>query len=135
MTLLQHQLTETVLLLFIFIPFLQSGIDKIIDWNGNLSWLKSHFAKSPLKNMVPLLLGIILIMEIASAICALWGLYELWVNHSHLIALYAASLSCVTLLMLLLGQRVAKDYDGARTIVIYLVPAVFLLFLLEKSML
>jgi hypothetical protein len=35
--------------------------------------------------------------------------------------------------MLLFGQRVAKDYDGARTIVIYLVPAVLLVFFLEMS--
>jgi hypothetical protein len=26
--------------------------------------------------------------------------------------------------MLLFGQRLAKDYDGARTIVIYFIPAV-----------
>jgi hypothetical protein len=36
---------------------------------------------------------------------------------------YACMVSCVTLLLLLFGQRVAKDYDGARTIVIYLIPA------------
>jgi len=35
------------------------------------------------------------------------------------------------LLMLLFGQRVAKDYDGARTIAIYFIPAVILVFLLQ----
>ncbi|MDX1365844.1 MAG: DoxX family protein, partial [Arenibacter latericius] len=33
--------------------------------------------------------------------------------------------------MLLLGQRIAKDYDGARTIAIYFIPTVFLVFLLQ----
>ena len=35
------------------ILFLQSGLDKIFDWKGNLSWLKSHFGSSPLKSVVP----------------------------------------------------------------------------------
>ncbi|MCW1953471.1 MAG: DoxX family protein, partial [Flavobacteriia bacterium] len=127
MELFQYPLTETILLLFVFITFFQSGLDKISDWNGNLSWLKSHFAKSPLKNMVPLLLAIVLLMEIATAVCSVWGMYDLLANNERTVALCAASLSCVTLLMLLFGQRMAKDYDGARTIVIYLVPAVLLL--------
>lgn len=131
---LQNHLTETVLILFIFITFFQSGLDKITDWNGNLSWLKSHFAKSPLKNMVPLLLGVVVLMEIATAVCCVWGLYDLLANNERAVALCAATLSCVTLLMLLFGQRMAKDYDGARTIVIYLVPAILLLFFLETNL-
>ncbi len=134
MELFQYPLTETILLLFVFITFFQSGLDKISDWNGNLSWLKSHFAKSPLKNMVPLLLAIVLLMEIATAVCSVWGMYDLLSNNERTVALCAASLSCVTLLMLLFGQRMAKDYDGARTIVIYLVPAVLLLFFLEINL-
>lgn len=134
MEFIQYHLTETVLLLFVLITFLQSGIDKITDWNGNLSWLKNHFANSPLKNMVPLLLAIVLLMELATAFCSVWGLYDVLANNERTMALYAATLSCVTLLMLLFGQRMAKDYDGARTIVIYLVPAVLLLFFLEMEM-
>jgi hypothetical protein len=33
--------------------------------------------------------------------------------------------------MLLFGQRLAKDYDGARTIVIYFIPAVMAVLLLS----
>jgi hypothetical protein len=35
------------------------------------------------------------------------------------------------LILLLLGQRLAKDYDGARTIAIYFVPAVLAVFWLS----
>ncbi|MBT8323634.1 MAG: DoxX family protein, partial [Eudoraea sp.] len=56
-------LTETLLLVFIAITFLQSGLDKIVDWKGNLGWLKGHFAKSPFRNLVPQLLLIILLVE------------------------------------------------------------------------
>ncbi|MGB5361231.1 DoxX family protein [Eudoraea sp.] len=120
-----------LILLFLIITFLQSGIDKIIDWKGNLGWLKGHFKDTPLKNLVPLLLATILLMEvIAGALCAL-GLYQLIFIGEGTFAFYGAILSCIALLMLLFGQRVAKDYDGARTIAIYFIPAIFLVYLLQ----
>jgi hypothetical protein len=50
---------------------------------------------------------------------------------STVMALYGANLSCLTLIFLLFGQRIAKDYDGARTIVIYFVPAVLAVYMLS----
>lgn len=35
--------------LFLAILFLQSGLDKIIDWKGNLTWLKGHLSNLHLK--------------------------------------------------------------------------------------
>jgi hypothetical protein len=35
--------------------------------------------------------------------------------------------------MLLFGQRMAKDYDGAKTIAVYFIPAVFLVYLLQVT--
>lgn len=127
---LHQNITEILLLLFIVITFLQSGLDKITDWKGNLSWLKGHFSKTPLKNMVPLLLGIVLLTEVVAGIlCAIGIVQFIMQGESHL-ALCGAILACLTLLMLLFGQRVAKDYDGARTIAIYFIPVVFLVWVL-----
>jgi len=123
---------EIILLLFVIITFLQSGLDKVFDWNGNLSWLKGHFKDSPFKNMVPLLLGTVTVIEIAAGILSAIGMMQLFTNSSKTMALYGAITSCIALLMLLFGQRMAKDYAGAQTIVIYLVPAVFLVFLLQQ---
>jgi uncharacterized membrane protein YphA (DoxX/SURF4 family) len=131
---MQHLLnnaTEILLLLFLVITFVQSGLDKITDWNGNLAWLKGHFAESPLRNMVPLLLGIVLVLEMVSGILCAIGVYQFVVAGESSLALYGALLACIALLMLLFGQRMAKDYDGARTIAIYFIPAVFLVFLLQ----
>jgi uncharacterized membrane protein YphA (DoxX/SURF4 family) len=123
--------TEIVLLIFLVITFLQSGIDKVKDWKGNLSWLKGHFSKSPFKNSVPLLLATITIVEIAAGVLCLAGMIHLLLHDNKTFALYGALTSCLALLMLFLGQRINKDYVGAQTIVIYLVPTVFLLFLLQ----
>ncbi len=124
-------LTETLLLIFLAITFLQSGLDKIFDWKGNLGWLKGHFASTPFKNVVPQLLLIILMVEVLAGLFSLAGIAELYITGGTRLALTAALLACLGLLMLLLGQRIAKDYDGARTIVIYLMPAIFLLYLLQ----
>jgi len=123
--------TELLLLLFVIITFLQSGIDKLVDWGGNLGWLKGHFAKSPLKGVVPLLLVIVLIMELAAAILCAIGFFQIIIGSGTTLAFYGAILSCISLLMLLFGQRMAKDYAGAMTIAVYFVPAIFLVFLLQ----
>lgn len=123
--------TEILLLLFLIITFLQSGIDKVYDWQGNLSWLKGHFAETPLKNLVPVLLVTVLLVEVVAGLLCLIGLYQLVMLDNSTIAFYGAVLSCVALLMLLFGQRMAKDYDGAKTIAVYFVPAIFLVFLLQ----
>ena len=64
---------ELLILLFLIVTFFQSSIDKITDWNGNLEFIREHFQNSPLKNMVPLLLGIILLMEFAASLLMIVG--------------------------------------------------------------
>lgn len=122
---------EILLLLFLTITFLQSGIDKILDWRGNLDWLTGHFSKSIFKGMVPGLLGIVLVMEMLSGILAGVGAFQFIVDGESSYGFYGAFLSAITLLMLLLGQRIAKDYAGAQTIVVYLIPTLFLLYLMQ----
>ncbi|NAS10995.1 DoxX family membrane protein [Poritiphilus flavus] len=124
--------TEILLLIFLIITFLQSGIDKVFDWTGNLNWLKDHFSDTPLRNLVPVLLGTVLLVEVSAGILCAIGLYQLLIIGESTMALYGAILSCVALLMLLFGQRMAKDYEGAKTIAVYFVPAIFLVFLLQS---
>jgi len=104
---------------FIAIVFLQSGIDKVIDWKGNLSWLKGHFEKSPLGGVVAPMLGIVTIAEIATGLMAVCGLFCLFACKDATCIKYAIALGLLSLLMLLFGQRIAKEYDGAKTIAIY----------------
>jgi len=124
------QITPILLLLLLTITFLQSGYDKIKDWKGNVSWLKGHFSGTIFANSVPLALFIILILEIFSGVLCISGIIELFTSPTSEIGYYGAILSCITLLFLLFGQRIAKDYDGARTIVIYFIPAIMAVYLL-----
>ena len=120
-----------LLLAFLAITFIQSGYDKLFYWKDNLDWLTGHFAKTQLKNLVRLALLNILVLELISGILCVVGGIELFVSNGRTFGLYGAVFSCITLLMLLFGQRLAKDYDGARTIVIYFIPAVMAVLLLS----
>jgi len=122
------QIASLLVLAFLAITFLQSGYDKIKDWKGNVSWLTGHFANTILEKQVPLALGAILLLEIVSGVLCVSGIIQNLMQDVVIkgLGFYGAVLSCITLLMLLLGQRIAKDYDGARTIVIYFIPAVIL---------
>ncbi len=120
-----------LLLAFLAITFIQSSYDKLFYWKDNLDWLKGHFAKTQLKNLVPLALLNILILELISGILCVVGGIELFINNGRTFGLYGAVFSSISLLMLLFGQRLAKDYDGARTIVIYFIPAVMAVLLLS----
>ena len=124
--------TELLLLLFLIITFLQSGLDKIFDWKGNLSWLKGHFLKTPLKAMVPFMLSTVLFFELLAGVLCLIGFFQIAFSTGGKMAFFGAIAACIALLMLLFGQRMAKEYEGAKTIVIYFVPAIFLVFLLQN---
>ncbi|CAM3959821.1 MULTISPECIES: DoxX family membrane protein [Flavobacterium] len=126
-----NNITSILILIFLAITFLQSGYDKLFNWKDNVDWLKGHFSKTPLKNQVPLALANILVLELISGILCVVGCIELFVNNGRIFGFYGAVFSCITLLMLLFGQRIAKDYDGARTIVIYFIPAILAVYWLN----
>lgn len=119
-----------ILLLFLAITFLQSGYDKINDWKGNVEWLTGHFSKTFIRNNVPASLGLILVLEILAGALNIIGVLQLVITEGVRsdFGLLGAVMSCVTLLFLLFGQRIAKDYDGARTIVIYFIPAILAVY-------
>jgi uncharacterized membrane protein YphA (DoxX/SURF4 family) len=121
--------TTTIISIFLAILFLQSGIDKIVDWNGNLDWLKGHFSKTPFKNVVPMMLFTVLILEVCSGFLNLIGAYMIIIEGSNIIATYGLMLSALSITMLFFGQRIAKDYEGAATLVIYFILICFGLFL------
>lgn len=118
--------------LFLAILFLQSGLDKVLDWKGNLSWLKSHFAKSLLKDIVPLLLATITVFEVAAGVVSVIGAAVIMWNQQTHIALLGAQLSAISILMLFFGQRMAKDYAGAATLVPYFILTLMAIWILGK---
>lgn len=131
MELFNGQSAIILTLLFLIVTFLQSGIDKITDWKGNISFITDHFKNSPLKNMVSILVGTVLIFEVVASILMLIGIYQLATNGGKEIALVGAEISSISLIFMLIGQRLAKDYAGAMTLAVYFIINVFALYLLQ----
>jgi hypothetical protein len=114
------------------ILFLQSGIDKILDFKGNLAWLKGHFAKSPLAGQVAPMLGVITLTETAAGALAAVGAVMLAIDGSKSLGLYAAQLCALNIVMLFFGQRLAKDYAGAASLVPYFILSVGAIVLMAQ---
>ena len=115
--------------LLVAILFIQSGLDKVFDWSGNLGWLKGHFEKTFMGGMVPLLLATITVMEVATGLLSAAGIVYFLLAGSLKLIFYAAALGTLSILALFFGQRIAKDYPGAATLVPYFILMIILIYL------
>jgi putative oxidoreductase len=122
-------IVEKVIILFIgaffSILFIQSGLDKVFNWKSELAFNKEHFSKTFLKPTVPLMFTMLTMLELSSGLISLVGLIIYLLNRGHdgLISFIANCMCTVTLLCLFLGQRIAKDYAGAQSLVSYFIVA------------
>ena len=116
---------------FFAVLFLQSGLDKVFDWKGNLGWLTGHFAKSPLRGVVPLMLAVVTVMEVGAGALSAVGFVQLLASGEARVALFGVALAGVALLSLFFGQRLAKDYAGAGALVPYFLMVLAGLWLLR----
>ena len=69
--------------------------------------------------MVPLLVTIITLLELVAGILSGIGCVLILLGASSLLGFYGAVLSAISLIALFFGQRMAKDYAGAATLVPY----------------
>lgn len=115
--------------LFVAILFIQSGLDKVFNYKGNLEWLTGHFAKSPLRGTVPMMLPVITAMEVATGVLAAVGIIYLIVTGVATLIFWASVLGAASLTALFFGQRVAQDYPGAAVLVPYLLLVLVMMYL------
>lgn len=121
---------QALVSVFLAILFIQSGLDKVFDWKGNLEWLKGHFANSFLAGMVPLLLGTLTLFEVSAGVVSAVGVVEVLIYKTYCFAFLGTLLSAVSLVMLFFGQRIAKDYAGAGGLVPYFILVIIDLYFL-----
>ena len=112
-----------LVLVFFLIVFIQSGLDKIFDYKGNLNFLKDLLKIYFSPTLIELALISVTILELTSGILCLIGIINFIFNDSNFIGLIGLIIGSIALLVLLFGQRVSKNYDGAKTIAIYFILA------------
>lgn len=120
---------RSLVTIFVSILFIQSGIDKVINWKGESDFYKSHFSKTFLKNTIPLLMPIITISEILAGFLSFIGLLVYWFTGNTDLAILGMLLSSLSIIQLFLGQRIAKDFAGAAVLVNYFILTIIGLYL------
>ena len=118
------------ILLFFIITYFLSDLEKLTDWKGTVAYYSNHFEKIILQKMISLLLIKVVIFEISAVILLTIGLYYLVIENTFIVAKVGLEISAITLLMFLVGQRLAKDYPGAMNITVYFILNVFGLYLI-----
>ena len=119
--------------LLVSILFIQSGLDKVFDWRGNLEWLTGHFSKTIFAKTVPPMLATITIMELAAGFLSLAGLIYFFASGSLVLIFYASIIGAAAITALFFGQRVAKDYAGAAILVPYFILLVLIMYLTRSG--
>jgi diacylglycerol kinase len=117
---------------FLAVLFLQSGIDKVVDRNGNRAYLDEHFARSPLAGTVGPMFLFITILEVSAGALSGVGCILLLLTHDSMVAFLGAVVAGINIIALFLGQRVAKDYAGAAALVPYFLLTLAAIYLLAE---
>ena len=115
--------------LFTAILFIQSGLDKVFDWKGNLEFLTAHFSKTFVAGTVPIMFATITVLEIATGAVAAGGFVKCLLTGDTTYIFAASILGSATLTALFFGQRIAKDYPGAAVLVPYFLLMLAMMFL------
>ena len=114
---------------FVAVLFIQSGLDKVFDWKGNLEWLTGHFSKTFVAGTVPMMLATITVMEVATGFLSAAGIIYFLATGSPAVMFAAGALGAVSITALFFGQRLAKDYAGAAVLVPYFIVMLALMLL------
>ena len=112
-----------LILCFFTIVFLQSGLDKVFDKKGNLDYLYSLLGSVFSKNIIRFAFYNVTLLELISGLLCAAGLFDYFLSASSLFGLIGLIVGSLALLILLFGQRVSKNYDGAKTIAVYFILA------------
>lgn len=112
-------LLQILFALMISILFVQSGLDKVFNWKAEQDFYSSHFSKTILKGMAPVLMPVITIFELAAGFLTAIGLLiQLFTGQTELVFL-GLLFAALSIIQLFLGQRIAKDFAGAASLVPY----------------
>ena len=115
------QIPLIFVLAFLSIVFIQSALDKIFNWKGNLEFTASTLTSKFPPRLVRFALLNVLLLEFAGGFGSLGGVVEIMVGSSLFMSKIGTITSSTALLILLLGQRISQNYVDAKTIVIYFI--------------
>ena len=115
--------------LFVGIIFTQSGLDKIFNWEGELDFITEKFSKTALSNFSIIGLIQVTILETLSGLLSLFGSIMVLFYDDESYGIIGLILAAGSFSILMAGQRISKDYDGAAALVPYFLLTMIGLFM------
>ncbi len=106
---------------FLATIFLQSGLDKILNWNSELDWMSKQFENTPLASSLQIGLFVVTILEILGGGLSALGILWILFRDGHSVGLLGAMFCSFSLCILMFGQRISKNYEGAASLVPYFI--------------
>ena len=116
---------------FLAAIYLQSSIDKIVDWQGNLEFMAEHFASTPLAGSFRYGLVVVTVAELLAGVLSAVGVVYLLLGWSAVPGMVGALFAGISSCILMAGQRLAKDYVGAAALVPYFLIAIIGLYIYQ----
>jgi hypothetical protein len=122
------KIIQALISLFAGVLFLQSGFDKVFDFKGNKNYIQSVFSKTFLNSFSGILFVIIITLEVLAGLASFFGAIFYFVEGQKDFVILGLELSLLSIFCLFTGQRIAKDYAGAASLVGYFLLIAFGLF-------
>ncbi|MFK8281174.1 hypothetical protein [Capnocytophaga cynodegmi] len=107
--------------LFLIITFGYSAFEKIVDFRKSVIYYRDYLSDTFLEKYIAIILIFVIAAEVISTILFLVGIFEIFSLGAVFYGFYGLVIASSTLLCFLFGQRLAKDYEGARGIAIYFI--------------
>ena len=113
---------------FLAAIYLQSGIDKIVDRQGNLDFMGEHFSGTVLAGSFRYGLAVVTVTELLAGALSAAGVAWLLLGWGIVPGIVGALFASVSTCILVTGQRLANDYIGATALVPYFLVAIIGLY-------
>lgn len=126
-------MTLVFVFIFLAITFGYSAFEKMVDFRGSVAYYQTYLASTFLGKYVRPMLFLIIGIEAIATLFMLIGIFEVFCQKTIFYGYWGLILASSTLLCFLLGQRLAKDYEGARGISVYFIICLIGLVLIEFS--
>jgi len=123
-----RDVARLAVLIFFAILFLQSGINKIVDREGNRKYVQSVFSKTFLAQFSSPMFITLMILEVSAGVLCGSGAVGLVLGKPQ-IGFIGLSVVCLCFISLFFGLRISGDYPGAAALAGYFVTALFGLYL------
>ena len=127
-----ENLEALLIVLFLIVTFGISLIEKLANLKETISYISEIFKTSFIRNFVKPLIAILMLLEVLTFFFLVVGIFQLYFQNEKEMALLGIVFSCFSIIYMLIGQRIAKDYPGATSLTIYFILSIFGIYILNS---